>query len=549
MSKHLNPITFGNLEWKVIKLEKRIQSNDEYIFIGFNNPDNSPVYIDDISIKVKNAGLGDSSIFEYNFDTDSNDLLSINFNTNKNQPFNLQVVAKKENRDSCLLIEFNNQIKLFDEIPEVGVPISEQIHPNLIISLPVMVMANESHTFPIANYQSLKSLKLKLGESISEEYKNLGSLVIAWNVIEHFFPYFDEIEVDWENEFENAIFDIYKGNDFRKTLQRFSAKLKDGHVSVIPPTQSRLEVLPIEWEWIGEELVITKVHDQSLTLSPGAIVEKIEGQNATKYFSEIEQYIPAPTLGFLHYHSQNSSLFGTPGDSISVSIKSIDGTKDKVSLFYSMDPQDHFQKSYNKTKFKILENNIYYLNLDQISMPEIDSMIPELENSNGIICDLRGYPKSNSDILSHLLSENDTVDNWMKIPLRIYPNRNRIVGYSTKGWQISSKQLQIKAPVVFITDGRAISYAESVLLLVKHYHLATIVGQPSAGTDGNINIIKFPNGFQLIFTGMKVTNLNGSQHFGIGVLPDVYVEKTITGVTEGRDEFLIKAVDILNKGL
>jgi C-terminal processing protease CtpA/Prc len=73
------------------------------------------------------------------------------------------------------------------------------------------------------------------------------------------------------------------------------------------------------------------------------------------------------------------------------------------------------------------------------------------------------------------------------------------------------------------------------------------VGQPSAGTNGNVNEIILPNGFKTRFTGMKVTNLDGSQHFGVGVLPDVYAEKTMEGAREGRDEYLEKALEILNK--
>jgi len=43
---------------------------------------------------------------------------------------------------------------------------------------------------------------------------------------------------------------------------------------------------------------------------------------------------------------------------------------------------------------------------------------------------------------------------------------------------------------------------------------------------------------------MKVLKHNGKQQHGIGIIPDVYVEKTIKGVIEGRDEFLEKAIEV-----
>ena len=49
------------------------------------------------------------------------------------------------------------------------------------------------------------------------------------------------------------------------------------------------------------------------------------------------------------------------------------------------------------------------------------------------------------------------------------------------------------------------------------------------------------------WTGMKVLKHNGSQHHGIGILPDIYVSKTIQGIKDGRDEFLEKAIEIAKK--
>jgi C-terminal processing protease CtpA/Prc len=80
--------------------------------------------------------------------------------------------------------------------------------------------------------------------------------------------------------------------------------------------------------------------------------------------------------------------------------------------------------------------------------------------------------------------------------------------------------------------------------IIEHYKLATIIGQPTAGTNGNINNISLPGGYNVIFTGMKVVKLDGSQHHGVGAKPDIYVNKTIKGIREGRDEYLEKAMEV-----
>lgn len=101
--------------------------------------------------------------------------------------------------------------------------------------------------------------------------------------------------------------------------------------------------------------------------------------------------------------------------------------------------------------------------------------------------------------------------------------------------------------IIFLTDGRAISYAESIMLYIKGHHLATIIGQPTAGTDGDINELKLPGGIQTRWTGMKMINLDGTQLYGIGVLPDIYVNQTIEGFKAGRDDVLEKAIELTKK--
>jgi C-terminal processing protease CtpA/Prc len=46
---------------------------------------------------------------------------------------------------------------------------------------------------------------------------------------------------------------------------------------------------------------------------------------------------------------------------------------------------------------------------------------------------------------------------------------------------------------------------------------------------------------------MRVVKHNGSKHHTVGIQPHILVEKTITGVREGRDEFLEKALEVGKK--
>jgi C-terminal processing protease CtpA/Prc len=85
-----------------------------------------------------------------------------------------------------------------------------------------------------------------------------------------------------------------------------------------------------------------------------------------------------------------------------------------------------------------------------------------------------------------------------------------------------------------------------VIGIVEAYKLGEIVGEPTAGTNGNINSIGLPLGYTLWFTGTKVLKHDGSQHHGIGIRPTVPVAKTIQGVREGRDEQFDRALGLVS---
>ena len=81
--------------------------------------------------------------------------------------------------------------------------------------------------------------------------------------------------------------------------------------------------------------------------------------------------------------------------------------------------------------------------------------------------------------------------------------------------------------------------------IFEHYKIAEFVGEPTAGTNGNVNFINLPGGFNIMWTGMKVVKQDGSQHHLIGIQPTYPVQRTIKAVKDGRDEYLEKAIEIL----
>ena len=114
-------------------------------------------------------------------------------------------------------------------------------------------------------------------------------------------------------------------------------------------------------------------------------------------------------------------------------------------------------------------------------------------------------------------------------------------------WKLEPVAPRLTAKMAFLVDGRAISYAESWMGIVEAYKLAAIVGEPTAGTNGDINPFNLPGNYTVIWTGLKVLKHDGSQHHGIGIQPTVPLSRTIRGIREGQDEQLERAVSIVSQ--
>lgn len=180
---------------------------------------------------------------------------------------------------------------------------------------------------------------------------------------------------------------------------------------------------------------------------------------------------------------------------------------------------------------------------DRVTDAELQPRLAAIARAPGVVFDLRGYPKSSPDWLAHLMTRPDRT-RWMFVPHFIRPG-GRAAAFTEHGWDMQPSRPHIAGRVAFVTGPGAISYAESVMGMVEGYQLGAIVGAPTAGANGNINPFSVPGGFRVVFTGMKVTRLDGRQHHRVGVQPTYPVDRTLAGIRAGRDEELEAALALV----
>lgn len=188
---------------------------------------------------------------------------------------------------------------------------------------------------------------------------------------------------------------------------------------------------------------------------------------------------------------------------------------------------------------------IVYLNANIITDEELQEAMPDLVSAKGIILDLRYYPSISLGLLSNLLSEPDSLSNHLtKRYLRPQEELPRL-SEDQLTWGLEPAEPHIGAKIVALCGRNSQSYCEAYLANLQHNKLATIVGQPTAGANGNVIVTPLPGEIKVYWTGMLVRNPDKSRFFGVGIIPEVYVDKTIDDIRHGRDPELYQALELL----
>jgi hypothetical protein len=222
-------------------------------------------------------------------------------------------------------------------------------------------------------------------------------------------------------------------------------------------------------------------------------------------------------------------------------VQSPDGTQRTVELARGTRPPEPPRPA----EIAELEPGSWYVDLGRIDQADFDAHLEQLAAAKGIVYDLRGYPTIWTDPLAHLIDAPIACARWC-VPVPLLPDRANL-SFAESQWSVEPKTPRFRAKVAFLTDGRAISAAETYLGLVEHHKLAPIVGEATAGTNGNVNPLQLPGGYQVMWTGMKVLKQDGARHHGVGILPTHPCKRTIAGIAAGRDEQLERALELVRE--
>ena len=373
-------------------------------------------------------------------------------------------------------------------------------------------------------------------------------MALAWNVFQHFYPYFDVVDADWPAELPRALRSAATDADecaFLATLRRLVAALDDGHGRVGHGCEGPQRSPGVLVESVEGRPTVVAVAPEVEGVRPGDVVLRVDGRSADSLVAARGELISAATPGWRGYLA-NGMLLAGRDSLVRVTVQHPGGDTASVRLRRLASAQLPAERKPDPVAE--LRPGIWYVDLDRVTAAQFQAAVPDLERASGLVFDLRGYPDGLNPVafFSHLIREAGASAQW-HIPVVTRPD-DPGRRYDARGrWELQPAAPYLAAPRVFITDGRAISFAESMMGIVEAYRLGEIVGQPTAGTNGNVNSFEVPGGYSIGWTGMRVLKHDGSRHHGLGILPTVPAERTRAGVAAGRDELLEKAIDVVTR--
>ncbi|WP_369059086.1 S41 family peptidase [Caulobacter sp. 73W] len=269
------------------------------------------------------------------------------------------------------------------------------------------------------------------------------------------------------------------------------------------------------------------------------MIRRIDGRAASELMDEAIASSAGATAQWRRWRALAKIRSGKPGPMLLEGVR-VDGSAFSITVIRNLQAGE-LEPSDRPPSITELKPGVAYVDLTRADAAAYRAALPKLAQAEAVIFDVRGYPRVPRGLLN-AMSDRTIKSAKMEVPLVTRPDH--AFDWIDEGWTIPAQGSRLSGKLIFMTDGRAISYAESILGVVEGERLGPIVGEPTAGTNGDVNPLPLPGGYTLTYTGLRVTKQDGSRHHGIGIVPTHPVSRTVAGFRSGQDEQLEVALSL-----
>jgi hypothetical protein len=218
-----------------------------------------------------------------------------------------------------------------------GTTIDVELGGGVWASVPIGVYADEKRTLPQAS-GIVASLQRPDGwEPIGDDRTTrLAVVVIGWNILQHFYPYFDVVQTDWPETLKETLRRAATDPDakaFQITLERMGSALHDGHTRVSGPLTRGFRP-PLSWAWVGDELVMTHTPGDSVSpkLARGDVIRSIDGRTVPELYADVSSRISAASEQWRRYRALGQIAVSESPGAVDMIVQHADGTTESLRV-------------------------------------------------------------------------------------------------------------------------------------------------------------------------------------------------------------------------
>lgn len=412
------------------------------------------------------------------------------------------------------------------------------------------------------NYNEQEEVHLKFTNEIQypdfkwqDQNMRLLALFRYWNYVEYFFPYKYQMDQNWNNALTEILPHIYRPDsekDFIMSMRELSVKLNDTHASTF--NMKMMEYMggqkfpAFTTKVIDQKIVVTQLINDSLAkidnIKVGDLITKIDGKTIPQTIKEIGKYLEGSNKAA---SLLNFGWVALSGNSDELEIEYSRNNITAVKNIHRYQTASFGRKSNSKPKWELLENNIGYVNMAKLEVEDVKTMMDEFKNTKAIIFDVRNRPKGTHRYINEYL--NPEARNISKF---IYPDLSFPGRYIWKEEMDKCGKINddyYKGQVIVLVNEITLSHAEYTVMSFQTAPRATVIGSQTSGADGANYSFTIIKDFNSSFTSQGVFYPNKKETQRIGIAIDVEVKQTISGIQQGKDEVLERAVLFVKNGV
>lgn len=392
----------------------------------------------------------------------------------------------------------------------------------------------------------------------------LLSLYRYWNIINYFYPYRELCDQKWCEVLGDRLPDFVNARDkyeYMLACLRLVTLLDDSHAFFssrkypgILFEWAGVFKVPFETKFVEGQLVVTSYTSKDDKLKDkikiGDVITKVDGDSVKHILTRLLPYTPASNYGVKLREIAKNVLRGntsTVSLSISRGNESIEVEVERRFLG-NLDLPDYYNTQPGQKGYKIREDGIGYIFPANAKIEERDQIPSYIQRTKGLIVDLRCYPDDffESKLMDYL---NKTNVEYSEVSHGnfSYPGYFFMKRDAHKASFMPDVQNTYKYKVVVIVNEYTQSRAENTVMRLQTSPLVTVIGSTTAGADGHVVSFDLPGGIQTSITSLGVYYPDGADTQRVGIKIDEFVQPTIQGIRDGRDELLERAVQIIKE--